>query len=146
MTFELMSGHPVTLSSWHIKLTIIFLYSLSHHSNILMISPKCMFLNKAYKSLHDLVPTKLFYPISLCFPPWFLLSTSTILRHDLPALLCPSDMISCHLLWYLIPLHPSDLNQMSFPQERLPWVLRRVWISLSYVLIAPFTFSSYILP
>ena len=76
--FELMSGHTVTLSSWHIKLTIIFLYNLCHHSNILMISPKCVFLNRAYKSLHDLVPTKLFYPISLCFPPWFLHSTSTI--------------------------------------------------------------------
>lgn len=75
--FDLMSGHPLTLPSWYIKLNIILLYNLSHHSNILMISPKCMFLNKAYKSLHDLVPTKLFYLISLCFPSWFLHLTST---------------------------------------------------------------------
>ena len=65
-----------------VKLT----YKINHHIPIQFMPPfkhtydfpKCMFLNRACKSLHDLVPTKLFYPISLCFPPWFLHSTSTI--------------------------------------------------------------------
>lgn len=118
MMFDLVSGHPMTPSCWYIKLNIMLLYNLSPHSNIHMISPKCMFLNRAYKSLHDLVPTELFLSnlslLSLLVlhltstgPHWFVLLTWFLASSFSIWFLCILQIsVKCHF-------HKKDFHEYS---------------------------------